>query len=44
MHSAFPLLRFDARLPRKWYHQYQHIYMWFAFPLMAFAFQARSLI
>lgn len=25
--SAFPFLRFDARLPRKWFHQYQHIYM-----------------
>ena len=25
--SAFPALRFDARLPRKWYHRFQHIYM-----------------
>ena len=25
--SAFPLLRFDPRLPRAWYHQYQHVYM-----------------
>jgi fatty acid desaturase (delta-4 desaturase) len=25
--SAFPLLRFDPRLPRAWYHRYQHIYM-----------------
>lgn len=25
--SAFPFLRFDDRLPRYWYHKYQHIYM-----------------
>jgi len=25
--SAFPALRFDARLPRRWFHRYQHIYM-----------------
>jgi hypothetical protein len=25
--NAFPFLRFDARQPRYWYHQYQHIYM-----------------
>lgn len=25
--SAFPFLRFDARMPRKWFHKYQHIYM-----------------
>jgi hypothetical protein len=37
--SAFPLLRFDARLPRKWYHKYQHIYMWIAFPFLQLAFQ-----
>lgn len=37
--SAFPLLRFDARLPRKWYHKYQHIYMWMAFPFLQLAFQ-----
>lgn len=25
--NAFPILRFDARQPRHWYHQWQHIYM-----------------
>ena len=25
--SAFPLLRFDPRLERRWYHAYQHLYM-----------------
>ena len=25
--SAFPFLRFDARMPRKWFHKYQHLYM-----------------
>ncbi len=25
--SAFPFLRFDVRMPRKWFHKYQHIYM-----------------
>lgn len=25
--GAFPFLRFDHRLPRHWFHKYQHIYM-----------------
>lgn len=37
--SAFPLLRFDPRLPRAWYHRWQHIYMWAAFPFLQIAFQ-----
>jgi hypothetical protein len=37
--SAFPFLRFDPRLPRAWYHQYQHIYMWLTFPLLQAVFQ-----
>jgi acyl-lipid (7-3)-desaturase (Delta-4 desaturase) len=37
--SAFPLLRFDARLPRKAWHPYQHIYMWATFPLLQLGFQ-----
>lgn len=37
--SAFPFLRFDPRLPRAWYHKYQHIYMWATFPLLQFVFQ-----
>jgi fatty acid desaturase (delta-4 desaturase) len=23
--NAFPILRFDARQPRYWYHKYQHL-------------------
>ena len=38
--SSFPLLRFDVRQPRAWYHRYQHVYMWLLFPLMQLAFQA----
>jgi len=38
--NAFPILRFDARQPRYWYHQYQHIYMWITFPFLNLAFQA----
>lgn len=41
--SAFPLLRFDARLPRAWYHAYQHIYMWATFPLLTVLFQAADI-
>ena len=26
--SPYPLLRFDHRLPKKWFHRFQHIYMW----------------
>jgi len=37
--TAMPLLRFDARRPKAWFHQYQHLYMWLAFPLMQVAFQ-----
>jgi len=37
--SAFPFLRFDPRLPKAWYHKYQHIYMWLTFPLLQFVFQ-----
>lgn len=37
--SAFPLLRFDARLPRLPAHKFQHIYMWALFPFMQVAFQ-----
>jgi fatty acid desaturase (delta-4 desaturase) len=40
--SAFPLLRFDPRLPRSWFHQFQHIYMWAMFPLLQVAFQVRA--
>ena len=38
--SSFPLLRFDVRQPRAWYHAHQHVYMWLLFPLMQLAFQA----
>jgi len=38
--SSFPLLRFDPRQPRAWYHAHQHVYMWALFPFMQLAFQA----
>jgi hypothetical protein len=25
--NAFPILRFDDRLPKHWYHKFQHLYM-----------------
>lgn len=37
--SGFPLLRFDARLPRQWFHRYQHLYMWALFPFLQLSFQ-----
>lgn len=37
--NAFPFLRFDPRLPKMWIHQWQHIYMWFTFPLLTVVFQ-----
>mmetsp|Transcript_33218 Transcript_33218/g.78780 ORF Transcript_33218/g.78780 Transcript_33218/m.78780 type:complete len:534 (-) Transcript_33218:142-1743(-) len=37
--SALPMLRFDARQPRQWFHKYQHIYMWALFPFMQAVFQ-----
>lgn len=37
--TSFPFLRFDPRLPRAWYHKYQHIYMWATFPLLQLIFQ-----
>ena len=41
--SAFPLLRFDARLPRLPVHRWQHLYMWALFPFMQLAFQVGDL-
>mmetsp|Transcript_20975 Transcript_20975/g.35178 ORF Transcript_20975/g.35178 Transcript_20975/m.35178 type:complete len:561 (-) Transcript_20975:446-2128(-) len=43
VYSSFPMLRFDARLPKYWYHKYQHMYMWLAFPLMQVAFEVGDL-
>lgn len=42
--NAMPFLRFDPRLPRHWYHKYQHIYMWFTFPLLQLVFQVRGAV
>jgi fatty acid desaturase (delta-4 desaturase) len=39
VHTAMPLLRFDARQPKKSFHKYQHLYLFLAFPLMQLAFQ-----
>lgn len=39
VYSSFPLMRFDARLPKYWFHNFQHLYMWAAFPLMQAAFE-----
>ena len=39
VHTAMPLLRFDARQPRKLFHKFQHLYLFLAFPLMQVAFQ-----
>lgn len=41
--SAFPLLRFDTRLPRRQWHRWQHIYMWFTFPLLQLGFQVSDM-
>ncbi|PNH07823.1 putative Delta(5) fatty acid desaturase C [Tetrabaena socialis] len=38
--SAFPILRFDDRLPGFWYHRWQHIYMWALFPFLQLVFQS----
>ena len=37
--SPYPLLRFDHRLPRKWFHRFQHIYMWAMYPFLQLVFQ-----
>jgi acyl-lipid (7-3)-desaturase (Delta-4 desaturase) len=42
--SAFPLLRFDPRLPRHPWHRYQHLYMWALFPLLQAGFQVTDLL
>jgi len=39
VYTAMPLLRFDARRPKAWYHRFQQWYMFLAFPLMQVAFQ-----
>jgi hypothetical protein len=42
--SAFPLLRFDARLPRHAWHQWQHLYMWVTFPFLQLGFQFTDIL
>jgi hypothetical protein len=42
--SSFPFLRFDPRLPKHWWHQYQHIYMWASFPLLQVGFQITDIV
>eukprot|EP00892_Ulva_mutabilis_P003155 jgi/Ulvmu1/12840/UM098_0025.1 len=42
--SAFPFLRFDTRLPRYSWHRFQHIYMWFTFPLLQLGFQISDMV
>ena len=37
--SPYPLLRFDHRLPKKWFHRFQHIYMWAMYPFLQLVFQ-----
>lgn len=37
--SMYPLLRFDTRLPRMWWHRWQHLYIWVAYPALHLAFQ-----
>lgn len=37
--NAFPILRFDDRLPKHWYHKFQHLYMWLTFPFLTVVFQ-----
>ena len=41
--SAFPVLRFDTRLPREPWHRWQHIYKWFTLPLLHLGFQVSDL-
>ncbi|KAK3246002.1 hypothetical protein CYMTET_44453 [Cymbomonas tetramitiformis] len=41
--SSFPMLRFDPRLPKYWFHKFQHLYMWLLFPLMQVAFEVGDL-
>ena len=42
--TAMPLLRFDARRERKWFHKFQHLYLFLAFPLMQVAFQVGDIV
>ena len=39
-----PLLRFDARRERKWFHKFQHLYLFLAFPLLQVAFQVGDIV
>jgi len=32
--SAMPFIRFDKRLPKSWFHVYQHVYMILLFPFL----------
>ena len=37
--SPYPILRFDERMPKLWFHKYQHVYMWFMYPFLQLVFQ-----
>lgn len=41
--AALPLLRFDPRYERKWFHQFQHIYMWALYPFLQIVFQINDI-
>merc|ERR1711924_153411 len=40
--SSYPVVRFDHRMPQRWWHKYQHIYMWFAYPILTLGFHVRD--
>ena len=42
--TSMPLIRFDARRERKWFHKFQHLYMFLAFPLMQVVFQVGDIV
>ena len=44
VYTAMPLLRFDARRPKAWYHRFQHWYMFLAFPMLQVAFQVGDIV
>eukprot|EP00232_Nephroselmis_pyriformis_P017822 CAMPEP_0182882208 /NCGR_PEP_ID=MMETSP0034_2-20130328/17639_1 /TAXON_ID=156128 /ORGANISM="Nephroselmis pyriformis, Strain CCMP717" /LENGTH=537 /DNA_ID=CAMNT_0025015287 /DNA_START=51 /DNA_END=1664 /DNA_ORIENTATION=- len=40
VHSGWPVIRFDASLPQRWWHKYQHIYLWVIYPFLTLSFHA----
>ena len=41
--SSYPIVRWDQRMPQKPWHRWQHIYLWFAYPILTLGFHVSDI-